>query len=180
MTIVINLFGSAGAGKSTTALGLAYQLNLLGYSVQYVSEYAKSVVWEESFKKLNFQYYIFAKQMKSMDIVLNKNLDFIVTDSPLVLSLFYGAKYNTLIPYLPELILDQFKAMNNINIFLNRKHSYETLGRVQSEIESNQDSLDLKKLLENSNIEYTEIDTSKTIVNEILELLKLNKNGESQ
>ena len=41
---VINLFGSAGAGKSTTALGVAHNLKINGYKVEYVSEYAKQLV----------------------------------------------------------------------------------------------------------------------------------------
>ena len=40
----INLFGSAGAGKSTTALGVAHNLKINGYKVEYVSEYAKQLV----------------------------------------------------------------------------------------------------------------------------------------
>ena len=40
---VINLFGSAGAGKSTTALGLTHQLKINGYKVEDVSEYIYSI-----------------------------------------------------------------------------------------------------------------------------------------
>ena len=39
MTIVINLFGSSGSGKSTTAMGLAYKLKTLGFKVELVSEF---------------------------------------------------------------------------------------------------------------------------------------------
>lgn len=45
---VINLFGSAGAGKSTTALGVTHQLKINGYKVEYVSEYAKQLVMSGS------------------------------------------------------------------------------------------------------------------------------------
>lgn len=160
MTKIVNIFGSSGAGKSTLSMGLTYNLKLEGNQVELVTEYAKSVVLEESYKKLNFQYYIFAKQLKSLDLVRNKGLDYVVTDSPLILALFYGKKYGTLVPYLPELILDQFNSMENINIFLNRDHHFDPFGRVQDELESDQDSLNLKSMLNEYNIPYLEFKTS--------------------
>lgn len=45
MTKVINFFGSAGAGKSTQALGLAYNLKMRGLKVEYIPEYAKELVF---------------------------------------------------------------------------------------------------------------------------------------
>lgn len=160
MTKIINIFGASGSGKSTLAMGLTYALKLQGFKAELVTEYAKSIVLEESFKKLNFQYYVFAKQLKSIDVVLNKGLDYIVTDSPLFLSLFYGTKYNTLIPYLSDLILDQFNSMENINIFLNRAHDFDSFGRVQNEVESDEDSLVLKSMLIENNIQFLEFKTS--------------------
>ena len=77
---VINLFGSSGSGKSTTALGLTYMLRLKGYKAEYVSEYAKDLVAEESTHKLRHQLYVFAKQLKRVDVLLNKDIDYIITD----------------------------------------------------------------------------------------------------
>ena len=52
-TIVVNLFGSPSAGKSTTATGLFHQLKLKGINCEYVSEFAKHVVWQENFNTLS-------------------------------------------------------------------------------------------------------------------------------
>lgn len=152
MTIVINLFGSAGSGKSTTAMGLTYYLRLLGYKAEYVTEYAKDLVNEGSFNKLKHQLYVFSKQLKRMEVVTDKGLDFIVTDSPIFLSLFYGDKYGTSGPYLKELVASYHKTFVNINVFLKRHVPYDPLLRVQTEEESNQDSDDLADFLRNNNV----------------------------
>ena len=44
-TIVINLIGSPGTGKSTLASELFSKMKWQGYDVELVSEYAKELVW---------------------------------------------------------------------------------------------------------------------------------------
>ena len=139
-TKVINLFGSAGAGKSTQAMGLVPLLRLSGYSAEYVSEYAKDVVYDENLTKLEDQLYIFAKQNRRIERVLKQDYDFIVTDSPLFLSYFYGMKYRTLVDGLDQVILNCINKSNNTNIFLERNHPYQTEGRVQTDEDSRKDS----------------------------------------
>lgn len=142
-TIVINLFGSAGSGKSTTAIGLTYFLRLKGYKVEYVNEYAKDLVNEGSLHKLKHQLYVFSKQLKRMEVLADKSLDFIVTDSPLILSYFYGEKYGTSGPFLKEVVTSYHNSFTNFNIFLNRVAPYDPLLRVQTEEESDEDSKQL-------------------------------------
>jgi nicotinamide riboside kinase len=152
MTVVVNLFGSAGSGKSTTALGLCYFLKLQGYKVEYVSEYAKDLVNEGSIHKLKHQLYVFSKQLKRMEVLVDKELDFIITDSPILLSYFYGEKYGTSGPLLGELVNAYHKSFVNFNVFLTRAFPYDPKLRVQTEDESDQDSIDLRQFLSNNNI----------------------------
>lgn len=173
MTTVINLYGSSGSGKSTASMGLTYLLRLKGYRVEYVSEYAKDLVFENSLNKLQHQLYVFSEQLRRMDILLNKDLDYIVTDSPLILTIFYGQKYDTLIPYLPELVLEQVKKFNNIDFFLKRAHLFDQVGRVQNEVESNLDSENLVSLLSSYNIKPTVIETCENIADELFNRLQL-------
>ena len=147
MTVIVNLYGAAGSGKSTTALGLCYFLKIQGYKVEYVSEYAKDLVNEGSFHKLKHQLYVFSKQLKRMEVLVDKDLDFIVTDSPLILSSFYGHKYNTSGFLLDELVVAYHKSFNNFNVFLKRDFDYDANLRVQSEEESTEDSVVLFKFL---------------------------------
>lgn len=85
-TKIINLFGAAGAGKSTQAMGLVTALRLAGYSAEYVAEYAKDVVYEKHLGKLEDPIIYLFKQNRRIERVLSSNFDFIVTDSPLFLS----------------------------------------------------------------------------------------------
>lgn len=152
MTVVVNLFGSAGSGKSTTALGLCYFLKLKGYKVEYVSEYAKDLVNEGSLHKLKHQLYVFSKQLKRMEVLVDKELDFIITDSPIFLSYFYGEKYGTSGPFLAELITAYHQSFVNFNVYLKRAFPYDPKLRVQTEEESDEDSKVLREFLCDNNI----------------------------
>lgn len=158
-TQIINLFGASGSGKSTTVMGLTYFLRLGGYKVEYVNEYAKDLVYEESTHKLKHQLYVFAKQLKKQDVLLNKDLDYIVTDSPILLSYFYGEKYNTNLVGFKELVMTSFTAQNNINFFLKRNVPFDPNLRLQDEAESDKDSEELLNMLTSLNVELTTVDS---------------------
>lgn len=174
MTTIVNLLGSSGSSKSTTAMGLTYKLRLLGYKVEYVPEYAKDLVYEESEHKLKHQLYVFSKQLKRLDVLLDKGLDYIVTDSPLILGLFYSEKYKTDIPFFKELVLNSFKDQNQINFFLTRSLPFDTVGRLQSQEESDNDSLSLLDLLNTHQIKYTPLKGDNDAVNNILHFLSMS------
>ena len=56
-TLIINLIGGPGSGKSTTAAGLFYKLKQMGIDCEMALEFAKDNVWEESLMTLNDQIY---------------------------------------------------------------------------------------------------------------------------
>ena len=156
---VINLFGSAGAGKSTTALGVAHNLKINGYKVEYVSEYAKQLVMSGCQNLLAYQEHVFTNQLFQMNILKDKSLDFIVTDSPLLLSSFYGTKYNTSTNNLNQLIFEHYNNFDNINYFIKRTHNYDTTGRIQNESESDEDYEQLIKFLKDNNIKHKNVNS---------------------
>lgn len=174
---VINLFGASGSGKSTTALGLTYMLRLKGYKAEYVSEYAKDLVAEESVHKLKHQLYVFAKQLKKVDVLLNKELDYIVTDSPTLLSYFYGEKFQVNLDGFKELVLSSFKSTPQINIFLKRTLPFDETLRLQTAEESDRDSSDLLKILNDCEISFITLNSDGDTVNNILNHLEnINEN----
>ena len=59
---VINLLGEPGAGKSTTAAEIYACMKKQGYKVELVTEYAKEVLYEDRYRVIEDQVYIFAKQ----------------------------------------------------------------------------------------------------------------------
>ena len=57
-TIIVNLFGAPGAGKSTGAAYIFSKIKMAGVNAELVTEFAKDKVWEESKEVFNNQIYI--------------------------------------------------------------------------------------------------------------------------
>lgn len=143
---VINLFGGPGCGKSTTAAGLFHLMKLEDYNVELVTEYAKDMTWEERHNILQDQLYITAKQNRRL-LRLQDKVEWIVTDSPLILGLNYmtpdylGGTYK-------KLLLELNNSYNNINIRLIRTKSYNPIGRNQTELEAKEIDKNILQILE--------------------------------
>ena len=153
-TLVINLFGTPSAGKSTGAAYIFAKLKMAGINAELITEYAKDKVWEESHEvfKPDNQLYICAKQFFRISRCSQK-VEVIVTDSPLPLSAFYnksevlGEKFN-------EVVMNCFNSFNNISYLIIRDKPYNSKGRLQTEEESDAMKKPLIDLLEKYNIEY--------------------------
>lgn len=147
--IVINLFAGPSSGKSTTSAFLFYYLKSKNKNVELVREYAKDVVYEGSYHKLQNQIYVTAKQYKRLkDIEQNKkeNVNLVVTDSPLRLGEIYCKNHGYFKEYLPLLhaLNNEF---TNINVLVNRVKPYNPYGRMQTEEESDQITKDLTDII---------------------------------
>lgn len=170
-TIIINLFGAPGAGKSTTAAFLFGELKSIGLNVELVTEYVKDLVWENRLEELSNQIICFGEQLRRIER-LNNKVDIIVTDSPLLLNAYYNRdNYINLAP----LVVEINERYNNVNFFIERAFEYDSKGRVHSEQESQKIDSDLKLLLQQLNIDYTII---KGDVNSRYEILNHLKNNE--
>ena len=109
-TLVINLIGGPGSGKTTTASGIFYALKKMGVNCEMALEFAKDKVWEESYKILDDQFYVFGKQYHKL-FRLNGKVDVIITDSPLVISLLYN---KTPSKYFNDFVLEQYNTFYNL------------------------------------------------------------------
>lgn len=102
-----------------------------GLSVELVTEYAKDLTWEGRFDLLTDQLYILAKQNRRLQR-LQGQVDFVVTDSPLLLSYHYVTP-----EYLPlhfkNLVLELWNQYDNHNIKINRVKPYVQKGRSQTQ-----------------------------------------------
>lgn len=149
---VINLFGVPGAGKSTGAAYIFSRLKMLGINVELVTEFAKDKVYEDNMSVFENQAYIFGKQSFKMSRCRNK-VDYIVTDSPLLLSAFYNTD-----PVLGDsfngVVNNVFNSYENINFYVERTKPYNSSGRLQTEQESDKMMLPLKNMLDRLGIEY--------------------------
>ena len=147
MTLIVNLFGAPGAGKSTTAAGLFHLLKVNGVNCEYVTEFAKDLTWEKRHLTLKSQPYIFGKQLRNIERLLGQ-VEVIVTDSLLLLSVFYGRKYANYPESFYQGIIDIVSELNSINYLLTRVKKYNPMGRNQTEQESDEIAKELFQLLE--------------------------------
>src|SRR5512133_3821784 len=92
-TLVVNLWGGPGTGKSTTAAFLFALLKQKGYNAELVREYVKEWAWEKRQPGPLDQFYFFGKQSRRESLLYGK-VDFIVTDCPVMLSAFYAYKFS--------------------------------------------------------------------------------------
>src|SRR5271156_5139176 len=89
MKKIVCLWGGPGTGKSTTCAGLFHKLKKLGLNVEMNREYVKDWVWEGREIISGDQVYITAKQARKEVLYMRKEMDIIITDSPLALTTFY-------------------------------------------------------------------------------------------
>ena len=151
-TIIVNLFGAPGAGKSTGAAYIFSKIKMAGVNAELVTEFAKDKVWEESKEVFNNQIYIFGKQSFKISRVMNK-VDVIITDSPIILSSFYNSD-ETIQEELDALVMKTFNSYNNMNYFIERVKPYQEKGRFQTEEESDQIADEVSTLLDEKEIDY--------------------------
>lgn len=155
-SLVVNLYGGPGTGKSTTAAHLFALLKLDGHSAELCREYAKGVVYEERFYLLEDQLYIFAKQNRKM-ARLNGKVDVIITDSPLLLSYHYS-DYD---PFYKDLVFRYLNNFDNLHHFLVRKKLYKSEGRIQTEEEARIMDVQMLEMLKEVEVPFTVIDADE-------------------
>ena len=171
--IVINLFGPPGTGKSTGAAYIFSQLKMMGINAELVTEFAKDKIWEHNTTALSNQAYVFGKQYYRISRCANQ-VDVIVTDSPLLLSLIY-CKDEVLGKDFKKVVHNVFNSFNNVNFLLRRVKPYNPSGRNQTEKESDEIGEQVESILIDSCIDFSTYDADisgyNAIVGEIIHIL---------
>lgn len=182
MKKIICLYGGPGSGKSTTAAGLFYLLKNEGLTCELNREYIKDWVWEERKVRPGDQTYYFAKQARKERIYMENNVDVIITDSPLILTHFYGNKY------------DEFERKSNTSLvmlkhhheickhygykvehfLLNRTKPYDPKGRYQDVDTAKSFDIEIESILKEIGIKYNKINATSAddTLKEIMSYLK--------
>lgn len=173
--VVINLWGAPSSGKSTNAAGLYYLMKLGKFKVELIHEFVKDMIYEEHLSVLNDQNYIFANQNRMIQRLSDK-VDYVITDSPLPLSLYYVKQMNNnyLIknPGFESIVWSIFNNYNNINIFLKSNHDFEHHSRLHNKEQAVEIEKDIKNLLLNQNISHYETYTKENLNSELLEIIQ--------
>ena len=173
-TLVVNLYGGPGVGKTTAAHRIMAALSERGVVCEYVPEYAKELVWDlnspfsstaaraEAALALDgsvaSQRAIWAEQSTRVNRLLGQ-CDVVVCDSPTPLSLVYlsidsvaGADYADF----RELVMADYASHDNLNVLVERGRTpYETTGRLQSAGEAHDADGLVRDLLESEGLEFT-------------------------
>lgn len=169
-TIVINAFAGPGAGKTTSCLEVAEKLKKQGFVTEYVQEYAKELVYDNNFIMLDghyeHQFAILNEQMKRINRLYGK-VDFIVTDSPILLNNTYlnEDKNTEVYSAYSDSVNKLYGLYNNFNYFVERDTSvFEKEGRIHNLEQSIAIDNELKNMLHNNQIDF-DVYTHATIDN---------------
>lgn len=149
-TLVVNLYAGPGSGKSTTAAGVFFELKSRGINCELATEFVKDLVWEERHKAIDNQVYIFAKQHHRITRLLGE-VDVIVTDSPLLLTLIYGKNGDGALKNLARV---EHNKLWTFNCFIKRNKEYNPKGRWQTYAEARDLDRSIADMLDNENIPY--------------------------
>jgi len=162
---VINIIGGPGVGKTTLACGLYAHLKRLNYSIEYVPEYAKWLVWTGKFDKLNNQYAVTEHQHKLFSALVGK-VKYVITDSSLLSGLYYNTENpNNVcnIDKVHDAVHKWSSQYHNINIFLERgTFEYEQVGRYHTHEQALLADQGLEKIYSTSNQNYTKFPSNST------------------
>lgn len=182
-TLVVNLIGGQGSGKSTMMADLFAWLKWHNVDSEMCSEFAKELVWENRQETFKDEMYIFAKQNHRL-FRCNGKVDVIVTDRPLIMSVVYNRFYGNPNNYewntaYENMVSETFNQYNNLNIFLNRVKPFNPNGRNESEETAKEFDKFFKDSLDEMGINYFTYDgcenSVEVIGKEILKTIKLFK-----
>ena len=178
MSKIVNIFGGPGIGKSTIAAGVTYQLKKNHISCDQPYEFPKLLAWDENHSAIQDQLYVLANQHRGIVKSYGK-VDYIVLDSPILLSLTYRNYYKG-IDYpsslygesFDKMVLDIHNQYENINIVLSRcngKHS--DVERFQNLEESIELDGEIETTLKNNNLTYHKVKVNGRSVKNILDII---------
>lgn len=175
LPIVLNAYGGPGAGKSVACLDVCSALKKAGYTAEYVQEYAKELVYDKNMEMLNGtaknQFEILKEQTRRVDRLYDQ-VDFIVTDSPIMLNTIYNRE---LTPEYVSMVHDLNESYLNFSFFIERDASnFEEEGRIHNLQESIEKDTEITDMLQKNEIEYKSYSHEMTedIVNDAINMFK--------
>lgn len=163
----INIFGGPGSGKSTLAAGVYTLLKMHHIEIELIPEYPKDLVYEERFKTLENQLYVWAKQFQRMYRTKDQ-VDGIITDSPLAMCLAYCNNWKI---DLEKQIMDSHRLFKDMNFYVNRSKHYTGVGRYQTQDEAIEKDKDILKVMNDHGIVYTCVDCDMYGINSVARLI---------
>ncbi len=183
-TYVVNLLGGSGLGKSTTAALVYAELKERSQVTELVREFVKEWAWAGRKVGPFGQSIIYGQQLDRESTMYGK-VDYIVTDSPLILCPIYQKHYNghESIKHTVFKDLELAKEMNvvHINFLLKRQKPFDPRGRYEDEDTAKLIDKKVESFLVYHGIDYINVDCSsedrvKFIVETLLDMSKGDTN----
>ena len=177
-TLVISFVGASGTGKSTAALGTAYELKKKGCSVEYVDEVAKNLLYNGLLERyiLN-QTYLIAEQYKKIYDLLGR-VDYIISDAGLQISALHASQESAI----ENLAWYLTKKINQVTILIERdteKVKFEQDNRLEDEEESKKFGEKLEEYLKIHKANYIKVKGAEAAVEKALEIIEKIKEGQN-
>lgn len=177
-TTIINLYGGPGAGKSTSAAYYYYVLKTQGVNVELVREYVKDWAWEKRNITTYDQIYFLGKQVRRESMLYGK-VDYVVTDSPVMMNLYYAQRYcsSALAEGVRAATLSFYRQAaedghKHVHVFLDRNKPYASEGRYQTEAEAKEIDGGVKRLLDDLRVSYLVSNPDEADLKKLLDKIK--------
>lgn len=170
-TLVINLFGGAGIGKSTFAANLFGEMKAKGYNVELAREWVKLWAYEKRQMTYADQAIVFGHQIQEETQFYGK-VEVLITDSPLILSGFYeklNYKTNKMSPVAKSIMKEaELGGISYWNLLLTRQHSYQAEGRWQTEEQATQQDKLMEQFLNDNKLVYERMKNVEEVMIELI------------
>jgi ABC-type amino acid transport substrate-binding protein len=166
-TTIINLYGGSGVGKSTVAALLFARMKIDGLHVELVREYVKLWAWGGRKVRREDQIYLLGKQ-SAYESVLYGKVDYIVTDSPVLLAGMYAEWHNgedgRYVTSAANSFIEQAQRKSDVkicNYLLQRVGAFDPRGRWETAEEAERFDKFLEDGLTTNNHSYTVVSGSE-------------------
>ena len=147
-------------------------MRLSGFRCEMASEFAKDLFWDDS-NAWKDQLYVFANQWRMIDRVLCRT-DYVICDSPPILSLFYNRPHSDAFV---QLVLEKCSQFDTSLFLLKRAVPYDSIGRRETEAESDMLHDEMVEWLELHGMKHEMVESTVDGWKSILERLKDGQNG---
>jgi hypothetical protein len=164
MKKIVCLWGASGTGKSTTAAGIYSKLKKLGYSCELSREVVKEWVYQGRNLALGDQMLIVSTQIKNEFAYVKNELDFIISDNPVLETVMYAEQLDKL----------DYKLSITKNLANYYENHCESKGYTFKHylLDNNIDNDNIVNFLVNSKIKFKELiideSTEDNIINDLI------------